>query len=124
MFGASCQTTNAHPIFEGLLFRLNLLKNRWNACILLGFNANGSCSLFRTPTETSIFYGGLIGRQNASMGKKTGVGWFDSSNSKTSLKQSKPVGSPLTQLTRNIFAKLQTSTAGNTIFGTSTTGNT
>jgi len=24
VFGKSCQTTNAHPIFKGLLFRVNL----------------------------------------------------------------------------------------------------
>jgi len=79
--------------------------------------------LFGTPAETSTSNGVLIGQQNASMGEKTGGGCFDSSNSKTSFRQSKPVGAPLAQPTSNIFTKLQTSTAGNSIFGASTTGN-
>ncbi|XP_060877881.1 nuclear pore complex protein DDB_G0274915-like isoform X4 [Metopolophium dirhodum] len=102
VFGVSCQTPTAHPNFEG-------------------FNADGTCSLFGTPTETSTSKVGLIGQQNASMGEKTGGGCFDSSNSKTSFQQSKPVETPLAQPTSNIFAAPQTSTAGNGIFGASTT---
>ncbi|XP_016660453.1 nuclear pore complex protein DDB_G0274915-like isoform X2 [Acyrthosiphon pisum] len=103
VFGTSCQTTNVHPKFKG-------------------FSADGTCSSFGTPTVTSTSNGGLFGRQNASMGEKKGGGCLYSSNSKTSFPQSKPVETPLAQPTSNIFAAPQTSTAGNAIFDTSTTG--
>ncbi|CAI6346430.1 unnamed protein product [Macrosiphum euphorbiae] len=41
-----CQTTTAHPTFEGM-------------------NADGTCSRFGTPTETSTSNGGLFGQQTA-----------------------------------------------------------
>ncbi|XP_016658269.1 nuclear pore complex protein Nup98-Nup96-like isoform X2 [Acyrthosiphon pisum] len=130
IFGSSKTVFSSTPTTSTDLFEVNDNKPLFSETSTTLASGGGICgsSLFRTPTSTTAFTGGLFGQKNASMGENTGGGLFGFSKSNTVFGQSKPVvtgfsfGAPFMQPTSNIFGTPQPSTADTSMFGASTTG--